>query len=61
MIKEIFANIFRSAILLNQSELAEVFYFFIVKLAPDYEGLETGVGHELVLKSVAKVCGKSTK
>lgn len=61
MIKEIFANIFRSAILLNPSELADVFYFFIVKLAPDYEGLETGVGHELVLKSVAKVCGKSPK
>lgn len=36
-----------------------MFYFFIVKLAPEYEALETGVGQELVTKTVAKACGKS--
>ena len=54
-------NIFRSAILLSPKELPDLFYFFIVKLAPDYEGLETGIGHELLLKAVAKACGKSPK
>jgi DNA ligase 1 len=61
VIKEIIANVFRSAIALNAKELPDLFYFFIVKLAPEYVGLETGVGHELVLKSAAKACGKTPK
>ena len=52
---------FRTAIAVNPAELANLFYFFIVKLAPEYEAKETGVGQELVLKSVAKSCGKSAK
>lgn len=60
-VKEIIANVFRAAIAVNAEELPALFYFFIVKLAPEYEALETGVGHELVLKSVAKACGKSPK
>jgi DNA ligase-1 len=59
VIKEIIANVFRSAILLSPNELGDLFYFFCIKLAPDYEGLETGIGHEILLKSVAKACGKS--
>ena len=58
-IKEIIANVFRSALLLSPAELPDLFYFFCIKLAPDYEGLETGIGHEILLKSVAKACGKS--
>jgi len=54
VIKEIIANVFRSAIAINPKELSNLFFFFIVKLAPEYESVETGVGHELVLKSVAK-------
>ena len=44
--KEIISNLFRSAIVLNESELKMLFYFFIVKLAPLYKGLETGIGKE---------------
>ena len=51
---------FRSAIVQNAKELPDLFYFFIVKLAPEYEALETNVGQELVTKCVAKACGKST-
>jgi hypothetical protein len=51
--------VFRSAIVQNAKELPDLFYFFIVKLAPEYEALETGVGQELVTKCVAKACGKS--
>ena len=61
VIKEIIANVFRSAIAINAKELSNLFFFFIVKLAPEYESVETGVGHELVLKSVAKACGKTPK
>jgi hypothetical protein len=59
-VKEIIANIFRAAIANNAAELPDLFYFFIVKLAPEYEALETGVGNELITKCVAKACGKST-
>ena len=61
IVKEIIANVFRAAIAVNPAELANLFYFFIVKLAPEYEAKETGVGQELVLKSVAKACGKTPK
>ena len=53
------SNIFRVSILLSPKELPDLFYFFIVKLSPDYDGLETGVGHEMCLKAVATACGKS--
>ena len=59
VVKEIIANVFRAAIAVNPDELANIFYFFIIKLAPEYEGVETMVGQELVLKCVAKSCGKS--
>ena len=59
LVKEIIANVFRSAIANNAAELQDLFYFFIVKLAPEYEALETGVGNELITKCVGKACGKS--
>lgn len=58
-VKEIMANVFRAAIANNAEELPNLFYFFIVKLAPEYEALETGVGHQLILKCVGKACGKT--
>lgn len=61
IVKEMIANVFRAAIANNPNELANLFYFMIIKLAPEYEAIETGVGQELVLKSVAKSCGKTPK
>ena len=43
------------------TELPDLYYFFICKLAPDYHALETGVGHEISVKSIAKACGKLPK
>ena len=59
VIKEVIGNVFRSAIAVNASELSSLFYFLILKLAPEFAGVETGVGHEVVTKAVAKACGKS--
>lgn len=61
LIKEIVANVFRSTMLLTPKELPDLFYFFCVKLGPDYEALETGIGIELLSNAVAKACGKSLK
>jgi len=61
IVVECMTNVFRSAIVNFPSELADLFYFFIVKLAPDFEALETGVGHEVSVKAIAKACGKTPK
>ena len=53
IVKEIISNVFRSAIYNNTKELPDLFYFFIVKLAPEYEALETGVGDGQMNKCVA--------
>jgi DNA ligase-1 len=54
-------NVFRSALVNFPSELPDIFYFFIVKLAPDFEAMETGVGHEVSVKAIAKATGKTPK
>jgi hypothetical protein len=58
---EIITNVFRSALVNYPSELPDIFYFFIVKLAPDFKAMETGIGHEISIKAVAKACGKTPK
>ena len=60
-IKEIISNMFRTAIAVNPGELSSLFYFFIIKLAPEFASVETGVGHEMCVKAVAKSCGKSVQ
>eukprot|EP00826_Nyctotherus_ovalis_P059787 TRINITY_DN8346_c0_g1_i1.p2 TRINITY_DN8346_c0_g1~~TRINITY_DN8346_c0_g1_i1.p2 ORF type:complete len:222 (+),score=71.01 TRINITY_DN8346_c0_g1_i1:170-835(+) len=60
-IKEIISNVLRSVSLLHPEELASVFYFYIVKLAPDYKSKETGVGQEILVRAVAQVVGRSEK
>ena len=58
-VKETLANVFRTAICLKPSELIPLFYFFICKLGPEYEGLETGVGNEMLVNAVQQAWGKS--
>lgn len=41
--------------------MPDLYYFFIVKLAPDFAAMETGVGHEVSVKAIAKACGKLPK
>ena len=61
VVVEIITNVFRSALVNFPEELPDLYYFFIVKLAPDFEALETGIGHEVSVKAIAKACGKTPK
>ena len=61
VIVEILTNVFRSALVNYPDEVACILYFFIVKLAPDFKAMETGVGHEMSVKAIAKACGKTPK
>jgi len=58
---EIITNIFRSALVNFPEELPDLLYFFIVKLAPDFVAMETGIGHEVSVKAISKACGKPPK
>ena len=58
---EIITNVFRSALVNFPEELSDVLYFFIVKLAPDFAAMETGIGHEVSVKAISKCCGKTPK
>jgi hypothetical protein len=43
------------------SELPDILYFLILKLAPDFAAIEMGIGEALVVKSIQKACGKNMK
>lgn len=61
VVVETICNCFRSCLVNFPEELPDLYYFFIVKLAPDFVAMETGVGHEVSVKAVAKACGKLPK
>ena len=52
--------VFRSALINRKEELSDLWYFFTVKLGPDFkENTEMGVGKELIIKAIAKVAGQT--
>jgi DNA ligase 1 len=61
VVVETICNVFRSALVNYPSEMPDLYYFFIVKLAPDFIMMETGIGHEVSIKAIAKACGKLPK
>ena len=52
--KEILSNLFRSVIMKAPHEMAELYNFLSVRLAPEYEGIETNMGIELLMKAIEK-------
>eukprot|EP00466_Bigelowiella_natans_P014142 jgi/Bigna1/56071/estExt_Genewise1Plus.C_820015 len=55
------ANYLRSVIAMNPEFLIEVFYLCCNKIAPQYEGLELGIGDSIVLKALSEATGTSVK
>lgn len=58
---EVICNCFRSCIVNKPEELPDLYYFFVVKLGPDFISMETGIGHEVSVKAIARACGKLPK
>lgn len=56
---EILANFFRSVIALTPDDLLPCIYLCLNKLAPDYEGLELGVGDMVLMKAISQATGQS--
>jgi DNA ligase-1 len=60
-IKEVLANMYRTAILLKPDELIDLYYFTTKRMAPDFESNETGIGPETLVKVIGKTTGKTRK
>ncbi|XP_013776200.1 DNA ligase 1-like isoform X2 [Limulus polyphemus] len=56
---EILANFFRSVIVMSPDDLLCAVYLCLNKLAPDYEGIELGVGETVLMKAVAQATGRT--
>lgn len=59
--KQIISNMFKSIIYLRPDHLIMTYYLCILKLTPDYIPSELGIGNEILVKSVAKISGRSEK
>lgn len=54
---EMLANFFRSVIVMNPSDLVACVYLSLNKIAPAYEGLELGIGEQVLMKVISEATG----
>jgi DNA ligase-1 len=45
----------------NVEDLIRAYWLSVIKIGPDYEKNELGVGKEILTKAISKSCGKSEK
>ena len=57
----ILTNIFRACIVKYPDDLPNLFYFFIMRLGPEWENQEFGMTHDFICKTMGKACGKELK
>lgn len=58
-IVEMLANYFRSVIALSPDDLLHSVYLCVNRIAPEYEGVEMGIGETLLMKAVAQATGRT--
>ncbi|XP_035217523.1 DNA ligase 1-like [Stegodyphus dumicola] len=56
---DILSNFFRSVIILTPDDLLCSVYLCLNRLAPEYEGIELGIGETLLMKAVAQATGRT--
>jgi len=55
------AKLFRAVILTTPAELEEVVYLVSNTVAPNFEGLELGIGESLIIKAICSATGRDAK
>lgn len=58
---EILSNFFRSVIALTPDDLLYCVYLCLNRLAPAYEGMELGIGENLLMKAIVQTTGMITE
>lgn len=56
---EVLRNFFRSVMVLSPDDMVLAVYLCLNKLAPDYQGVELGVGESLLVKALAEATGRT--
>lgn len=56
---EVLRNFFRSVMALSPDDMVLAVYLCLNKLAPDYQGVELGVGESLLVKALAEATGRT--
>lgn len=56
---EILCNFFRSVIVLTPEDLLYSVYLCLNKVAPDFEGIELGIGDTVLMKAIAQATGRT--
>jgi DNA ligase-1 len=54
----VLTNLFRLILIKYKNELIHAIYLIINKVGPDYEGLELGVGDQIVMRAMAEAYGR---
>jgi len=60
-ITEIMTQVFRAVIVGTPTDLLPAVYLSINKIAPEYMGMELGIGESILINSIAEACGSSAK
>ncbi|KAK8765182.1 hypothetical protein V5799_032210 [Amblyomma americanum] len=56
---EVLSNFLRSVLILSPDDLLYAVYLCLNKIAPDYQGLELGIGESLLVKALAEATGRT--
>lgn len=56
---EVLSNFLRSVLILSPDDLVSAVYLCLNKIAPDYQGLELGIGESLLVKALAEATGRT--
>ena len=57
----ILSNFFRSVFCLSSKDLIHCVYLCVNKVAPDYDGIELGIGETIIIKAIADSTGRTTE
>jgi DNA ligase 1 len=57
----ILSNFFRSVVCLSPDDLIHCVYLCVNKLAPEYEGIELGIGETIIMKAIGDSTGRTVE
>ena len=57
----ILSNFFRSVRCLTPSDLVHCVYLCVNKVAPEYDGIELGIGETIIIKAIADSTGRTAE
>jgi DNA ligase-1 len=57
----ILSNFFRSVLSLSPNDLVHCVYLCVNKVAPEYDGIELGIGETIIMKAIADSTGRTVE